>query len=66
MQVIMITRDAEAVAKTVAQKLDIDRYYARVLSQDKATLVRRLKAEQLTAFIGDGINDAPALFESKK
>lgn len=63
-QVVMITGDAEAVAKTVAQKLEIDRYYARVLPQDKAALVRRLKAEQPTAFVGDGINDAPALFES--
>jgi Cu2+-exporting ATPase len=63
-QVVMITGDAEAVAKTVAQQLGIDRYYARVLPQDKAALVRRLKAEQPTAFVGDGINDAPALFES--
>jgi Cu2+-exporting ATPase len=34
----MITGDAEAVAKTVATELRIDRYYARVLPQDKATL----------------------------
>ncbi|MCU0532371.1 MAG: cadmium-translocating P-type ATPase [Hydrococcus sp. Prado102] len=63
-QVVMITGDAEAVAKTVANELGIDRYYARVLPQDKATLVRKLKATQPTAFVGDGINDAPALFES--
>lgn len=63
-QVVMITGDAEAVAKTVAERLGIDRYYARVLPQDKAALVRRLKTEQPTAFVGDGINDAPALFES--
>lgn len=63
-QVVMITGDAEAVAKTVAEQLGIDRYYARVLPQDKAALVRQLKAEKPTAFVGDGINDAPALFES--
>lgn len=63
-ETVMITGDAEAVAKTVAAELDIDRYYARVLPQDKATLVRRLKAEKPTAFVGDGINDAPALFEA--
>lgn len=63
-QIVMITGDAEAVAKTVATELHIDRYYARVLPQDKATLIRRLKAEKPTAFVGDGINDAPALFES--
>jgi P-type Cu2+ transporter len=63
-QVVMITGDAEAVAKTVAEDLHIDRYYARVLPQDKAALIRRLKAEQPTAFVGDGINDAPALTEA--
>lgn len=63
-QTVMITGDAEAVAKTVATELNIDRYYARVLPQDKATLIQRLKAEKPTAFVGDGINDAPALFEA--
>jgi Cu2+-exporting ATPase len=63
-ETVMITGDAEAVAKTVAAELGIDRYYARVLPQDKATLVRQLKAEKPTAFVGDGINDAPALFEA--
>ncbi len=63
-QVVMITGDAEAVAKTVAEDLNIDRYYARVLPQDKASLIRRLKAQKPTAFVGDGINDAPALTEA--
>ena len=63
-ETVMITGDAEAVAKTVAAELNIDRYYARVLPQDKAALIRRLKAEKPTAFVGDGINDAPALFEA--
>jgi P-type Cu2+ transporter len=63
-QVVMITGDAETVAKTVAEDLKIDRYYARVLPQDKAALIHRLKAEQPIAFVGDGINDAPALTEA--
>lgn len=63
-ETVMITGDAEVVAKTVAADLKIDRYYARVLPQDKAALIRRLKADQPTAFVGDGINDAPALSES--
>ncbi|BDA73910.1 heavy metal translocating P-type ATPase [Calothrix sp. PCC 7716] len=63
-QVVMITGDAEAVAQTVAEDLKIKRYYARVLPQDKASLIRRLKAEKPTAFVGDGINDAPALTEA--
>jgi Cu2+-exporting ATPase len=61
---VMITGDAEAVAATVAGELGIDRYYARVLPQDKARIVRELKGEGPTAFVGDGINDAPALLEA--
>ena len=63
-QTVMITGDAETVAKTVAAELGIDLYYARVLPQDKAAIIRRLKGEQPIAFVGDGINDAPALFEA--
>jgi Cu2+-exporting ATPase len=58
---VMITGDAHAVAGTVAADLGIDRYYARVLPQDKARIVNELKTEGPTAFVGDGINDAPAL-----
>jgi Cu2+-exporting ATPase len=58
---VMITGDAEAVARTVAQELGIERYHARVLPQDKARIVRELRAGGPTAFVGDGINDAPAL-----
>ncbi len=61
---VMVTGDAEAVARTVAAELGIDRYYARVLPQDKARIVRELKSEGPTAFVGDGINDAPALLEA--
>jgi P-type Cu2+ transporter len=63
-EVVMITGDAAAVAKTVAAELNINRYYARVLPQDKVALIRRLKAKNPTAFVGDGINDAPALTEA--
>jgi Cu2+-exporting ATPase len=61
---VMITGDAEAVARTVAQELGLQRYYARVLPQDKARLVGELKRQGQTAFVGDGINDAPALQEA--
>jgi P-type Cu2+ transporter len=61
---VMITGDAEAVAKTVADDLGIERFYARVLPQDKARIVRELKAGGPTVFVGDGINDAPALQEA--
>jgi Cu2+-exporting ATPase len=61
---VMITGDSEAVARTVAEELGIDRYYARVLPQEKAGLVREIKQGGPTAFVGDGINDAPALVEA--
>src|SRR5437870_3202717 len=63
-QVVMVTGDAEAVAKTVAQDLRIERYHARVLPQDKSRIVRELRREGPVAFVGDGINDAPALLEA--
>jgi Cu2+-exporting ATPase len=61
---VMITGDAEAVAKTVADDLGIERFYARVLPQEKARIVRELKTGGPTVFVGDGINDAPALQEA--
>lgn len=61
---VMITGDAEAVARTVAQELGIERYYARVLPHEKAKIVQELKATGPTAFVGDGINDALALVEA--
>ncbi len=60
--VVMVTGDAEAVARTVARELGIAEYYARVLPPDKAALVERWRAAgERVAFVGDGINDAPAL-----
>jgi Cu2+-exporting ATPase len=58
---VMISGDAEAVVTTVASDLGIDRYYSRVLPEDKARIISELKAEGEVAFVGDGINDAPAL-----
>jgi Cu2+-exporting ATPase len=63
-EAIMITGDAEAVAKTVAADLGITTYYARVLPQEKANIIKKLKQKGPTAFTGDGINDAPALLEA--
>lgn len=63
-QVAMVTGDAEAVARTVADELGIDRYYARVLPEDKVDIIKRLKRDGAIAFVGDGINDAAALLEA--
>ncbi|MDY7021072.1 MAG: copper-translocating P-type ATPase [Cyanobacteriota bacterium] len=63
-QTVMITGDAEAVARSVAEDLNIDRYYARVLPEDKVDRIKELKQQAPTAFVGDGINDAAALLEA--
>ncbi len=61
---VMITGDAKAVAKTVANDLGIKKYFARVLPDQKAAIIKDLKSKNSTAFVGDGINDAPALLEA--
>lgn len=63
-QTVMITGDAEAVARSVTEDLNMDRYYARVLPEDKVNRIKELKRQAPTAFVGDGINDAAALLEA--
>jgi len=64
-QCMMLTGDAQAVAKSVAEELGLDDYFAEVLPDQKAKKVREVKQRGLTvAMIGDGVNDAPALVES--
>ncbi|MEA3511846.1 MAG: heavy metal translocating P-type ATPase [Actinomycetota bacterium] len=61
---VMITGDAEAVARTVAAELGIERFYARVLPDKKARIVADLQNDGKVAFVGDGINDAPSLLHA--
>ena len=63
--VVMITGDAEAVAKSVATELGVDRYFAGVKPADKSHTVATLQQEGRTvAMVGDGVNDAPALAQA--
>ncbi|MCV7301717.1 heavy metal translocating P-type ATPase [Mycobacterium barrassiae] len=64
-EVVMITGDAESVAQSVANDLGIDRVFAGVRPEDKAAKVAELQQEGLkVAFVGDGVNDAPALAQA--
>ena len=62
---VMLTGDAEPVAKAVSAQLGLDEYHAGLLPGDKVdrieTLIAEKKPKENLAFVGDGINDAPVL-----
>ena len=62
---VMLTSDAEPVAKAVASDLGLDEYHAGLLPGDKVDQIEKLLAakgpKENLAFVGDGINDAPVL-----
>lgn len=62
---VMLTGDERHVGENVAKKLNIDRVYSELLPQDKVSKVKELlkdkKEDEVLAFVGDGINDAPVL-----
>ncbi len=59
---VMITGDNKVVAKVIADEIGIEKFYSEVLPHQKADIVKELQtSSQVVAFVGDGINDAPAL-----
>ena len=58
---VLLTGDQEATARAVADQAGIRQVIAQVLPQEKEAVVRNLTESGMTAMVGDGINDAPAL-----
>ncbi len=60
-RVLLVSGDREAEVKRLARSVSIDHVYAEQSPEQKVAILRRESAQAKTVFIGDGINDAPAL-----
>lgn len=62
-EIIMLTGDNEGVAKNIAERLGIDRYYSKLLPEHKVFVLKDFlgKKGRVVAMVGDGVNDAAVL-----
>lgn len=58
---IMLSGDTEEVVNIISKKLNLDKAYGNLLPQDKVNILEEYKMKNKTAFVGDGINDAPVI-----
>ncbi|MCE7929642.1 MAG: HAD family hydrolase, partial [Chloroflexi bacterium CFX7] len=62
LRTVLISGDNRAVAERIAKELGVGEVYAEVLPHQKVVIIQRLQAEgHMVAFVGDGVNDGPAL-----
>ncbi|MDF7672214.1 copper-translocating P-type ATPase [Lactobacillus sp. ESL0701] len=64
LKTVMLTGDNSQVAQAIAQQVGIDEVIAGVLPTEKAAAIQELQETDKVAFVGDGINDAPALTQA--
>lgn len=60
-EIFMFTGDIKENTEMIGQKLEIDTVYAELLPHEKLEYYEKIENDKLTAFVGDGINDAPVL-----
>jgi Cd2+/Zn2+-exporting ATPase len=58
---VMMSGDNGRVAEAVAKEVGLDEAFGDLMPEDKVAAIKRLRAEQEVAMVGDGVNDAPAM-----
>ncbi len=63
-KIFMLSGDNEDICRKVCEKVNISEYYSKLLPTDKVMKLKKFKKNYFTAFVGDGINDAPVIKEA--